>query len=139
MSTTFENRNVVPYDSPEVREAIVLMLELDQQGKGDPHAEPPEDLADRIERNWSKLSALQRQAVWAISADIQMLEGKEVFREGAPIPLDALTEAYVRNDWPRLLQFLRNGYAPDFAPEVAFRRYRAYLGLGYRELALGFL
>jgi len=109
---------------------------LNAQGKGE--SEEAEAIAEASEEPWNSLSAEERARIHAVSGDLYMLTGEEIY-EKTELSQEqlraALTEAWQRGDAVQVLSLLRKGPAFLKAYEVAYYRSVCYHALGHVETA----
>jgi hypothetical protein len=131
--------------NPDYDKYLSLLLKLKamrREGRGD--TEEADQLREQMDEPWDSLSVEEQKQLALLSASLDMLEGKEVFRD---VPAEQRTREWMAPRWQTAsetgdletqLELLRNG--PDFltANEVAFLRGKVYLDAGHPEAALLF-
>lgn len=126
-------------------EAIELLLQLHQViAQGGLKSAAADEIRDAMEEPYAHLDESQLLRLRILSANLYMLNDKEVPR---PVPPEQRTKAWLEprlleaqqnQDWDTALALLRNG--PDYmTPDaLAYQRSVAYRNLGHCEIALLF-
>jgi tetratricopeptide (TPR) repeat protein len=112
-------------------------------GKGD--SDEADELRERMDAPWYRLSDAERARLDGLSADLYMLQDDEVTEK--PVPADLSLEAFGNqisyaqewNDWDAVLGLLRHRPAGTLPQSVAAWRARAYDALGHFDTAILFL
>src|SRR5262249_38908249 len=126
-------------------ETVRLLKELHfltMEGKEE--SEEAEVICSKMDQHWYKLDSQEQERIGILSADLRMLEGKEIFRQ---VPDGERTREYLspklqeaseHQDWAKVLELLRNG--PDFlsSDQLAYLRGQGYSKLGHQDIALLF-
>lgn len=133
-------------NNPHYTEIVHLLKQLhllSRENRGE--SEEAEAIREEMDSHWYKLEPQEMALVKIMSADLRMIEGKEVFR---PVPPQErtrewlgpkLAEAHSHQDWVSVLTLLRNG--PDFlSPDrIAYLRGQGYTSIGHPDIGLLFL
>lgn len=110
------------------------------EGKGDTNE--ADTVRDEMDAPWYKLSQEETDRLRGVSADLYMLQNKEVYEPYEGMREDliaALSEALGRLDYEVILSLLRKG-TPFLRPaQVAALRGRCYAMLGHLDAALLFM
>jgi len=118
---------------------LILLHQFLMEGKNDtPEIDPiHEDLDDCT----PYLDAAEVQRLGGLSADLYMIQDKEIFEETdltAEQIKERCAEASQREDWEAALTLLRTGKIVTSPPELAALRARLYALLGHTEASLRF-
>jgi tetratricopeptide (TPR) repeat protein len=117
----------------EYERLLLKLHELIRAGEGD--AEEADSIRDSMDRPWEKLTQPEVQRLKGLSADLYMLSSEEVFlgasaEERATLN-ERLREAWMENDYPRVLALLRQGLEGIPGDRVAYLRARCWEELGH--------
>lgn len=135
MKLLFENNPA--YNKYEI--GLIQLHQLLAEGKNDtPEIEPiHEELDDCV----PYLNSAEVQRLRGLSADLYMIEGKEIFEKTDLTPEEVkerCAEASRQEDWEGVLALLRTGKIVSSAPELAALRARLYALLGHAEASRRF-
>ena len=121
---------------------LIRLHELRVAGLND--SDDAELVRDGMDGPWAAMSPAERDLVGGLSADLYMLDGREV-REPADGPdgVDALDRQrgllYAAGRWAEFLRLLRRGPTNVQPSYIAYCRHRAYEGLGLQSAAMQFV
>ncbi len=100
-----------------------------------------EELYSVMEECEPHISQPEVQRLGGLSADLYMIQGKEIFEE-TDLTAEQIKERYAeasqREDWEAALTLLRTGEIVTSPPELAALRARLYALLGHTEASLRF-